>query len=265
MNPFKLFIGEESDKNICAKVVKHNLMKRIVYDPNKVIYCQSIGQKMFAFKTKFLNNNLPNMMDTLDKLIGVKKALFCHTCNQGESKLFNLNDNTVTFSKQFCFDMITEFKDYIQWKNLDMMKYLETYYQYLQCYNPESKAPSYPYKLPIPVYNRQKLAECLRVENIADINKCLEFCGEYNIFNFSSFFEGSLDKLNQLKSEILKVLRTQKFQMKNAPVKATQVGLPFSSNMHPSKMIRYIKEEAKLMKDLESNYPSKAIKRSIAS
>lgn len=54
---------------------------------------------------------------SLEKLNTMKKGFYCDLCDKSMHKFIDIKANKFIYSDKFCKSLLTEFKDYITWKN----------------------------------------------------------------------------------------------------------------------------------------------------
>lgn len=222
---FNVYVATSSDNTICANVNRYTVVKKLIFNPKKFAHCKKSLDKLLTTDIVDLKNKVEVMTKRIDSLLNIKKSLFCFVCDKTKTKYFNMQANTITYSDQFCFDLLTQFSDVLLWKNKEMVEYFNDLTQYLKCYESTGKQLEFPYKFfgTAQVADMQVLAGCTGISSLQQVEKCKDLCSRFSLGAFSSFFDGDAVFVENMHTYVVKVLRSFGFVMKKKPKVQEQV------------------------------------------
>lgn len=141
------FISDsKSSSKICANVFKAALVDQVTFNRAKFNHCRKSLLDLLQVDTAGLVGSLDAMKNEMSKMVDLKKTAYCVVCDKSLSKFVDIKSKTVAYSEGFCTSMLKTFGKYLDWKNVELMKYQDRLYQYLQCYSRDGSDVSFPYQ-----------------------------------------------------------------------------------------------------------------------
>lgn len=177
----------------------------------KLKHCETIIGSVKRFDIFSFRAMLKNARDRLNSILLLKKTLYCSVCDAHEQKYFNSEHNMIVLSQDYCHGLLANFRDYIWWKNVLMVEYLESVFQLMNC----SGGVGNIYTFPSPTilsWHKRRIFFIRRCYNNLDTKNfyryCRFMCVQYKIHGYSKFFEGDPDLLKKVYFKIVSYLRT---------------------------------------------------------
>lgn len=208
MARFAEFTGD--NKRVCATVFKHDLVREAVFNKKKFSFCLQTDDNYRSKSAAAELGQIKYLKRQITKIVELKKAFYCAACSSKYSKSVNIEANTITFSQDFCWQFINNFRSYFEWRYQVFEKYQNIIYQFLSCYGRNANlTDSFPYAswggfLPD---NFTEWQTCSLVTNPQNISLCEPVCNKIMITNFSTWIEGDRRALQKLYSYALTVMR----------------------------------------------------------
>ena len=218
---FAEFNGD--NKKVCATVYKHNLVREAVFDEKRFRYCVQLAYDFRAESASKDLGSLDDIRDQMNQLMELKKSFYCSACHSKDSMNIVLSEGTVIISEEFCYDFITKFKPYLDWKYTKFHEFQSKIFQYLSCFGkPGNLTDTYPYEsydslLP---KNFTDWTRCSNVNSIQNISNCFSICSQIKLNTYSEIIDGDRKNLKRLYNYGVNVLRQYglqfgKFDQKN--------------------------------------------------
>jgi hypothetical protein len=209
---------EPSDEKslVCAIVYHSNLFREVRFNQEKMDYCMSVEADFKAHKV-----DVPATLELIDKLqprlrsvLDLKKGFYCSMCNKNDVGFIDVKKQKFTFSKNFCVNVVTEFRTYLEWKNVTFMEYLLKAYQYLKCFSDDGTPQPMPFKFFDPAHEAAfpSTQACLQMKSAKEVGSCLDLCSSFDFVHYSPVFDGEKVFIKKVINHILSVVRTHGFQ-----------------------------------------------------
>lgn len=197
-------------KQVCVVVKRHQLIREAVFNPRKFAFCRSAVGYFQTLNISSVVQNLPTFQIQMAELTDLKKGLYCAACSKSNGRFVDLSSQSISFSNQFCLDIVKRYQALFRWRSQEFSNYMNTLYQHLKCFEPGAPLNmTYPYPddggiVPPPLPD---LDACLKVTSPADIGPCLGFCSFFTVGSFSKVFDSDLQQLRNLYNFIINILR----------------------------------------------------------
>lgn len=235
------FAGD--NKQVCATVYRHNLVREAIFNEKKFQYCLQITQN---FQNRSLAATLGPVREiraAIDKLLELKAAFYCSACSIRDSRNVDVVMNSIRISSKFCFDFVNKFKTYLDWRYTAFQGFQNSLFQYLSCFGRDANLtvnfPYEPFNNLIPE-NFTAWDACRNVSSINNISLCFPVCEAISLTSFSNLIEGDRRGLIRLYNYAITVLRqygvqygtyiaTFNYTRMNAPVNLTELALKASA------------------------------------
>lgn len=214
---FKLKEQSKSSQ-ICAEVYQHNLFKEVHFNEKKLKHCSEIQSKLLKIDASRIYSNIEPMEQELKKMVDLKKSFYCSICDLTKTKYIDTEKNVITFSNQFCFDILTTFKEYLIWKNKDLIEYLSNLFQYLKCFETDGSLQTYPYKFFGQDHLKfiNKIVKCTKLTKPENVGDCIQICEKFDFVHYSHFFDGEKKFMERMYDYIINIIRIFGFRFKIA-------------------------------------------------
>lgn len=247
---FAEFTGD--NKRVCARVVRHRLVREAVFNEKKFEYCLKVTEDYNNRSAVEELGSLNQVHDQISKILELKKAYYCIACSSRNSKRISISSNTIRMSDRFCFAFVNTYRDFLDWRYLAFQKYQNVIYQYASCFERDANLTlTYPYEIEggIIARNFTEWQDCRTMMSIQNISLCYSVCSQVKLTNYAEWIEGDLGVLTKLHVYVLTLLREYgiqygKFNPKKG-LNSTQTGprilqekeRPIRYNLVPSKKI----------------------------
>lgn len=208
MARFAEFTGD--NKRVCATVFRHSLIREAIFNEAKFSYCMRIDEAYDSNSAAATLGPLQNLKTQVWKILELKSAFYCAACSSRASRNINMALNTITLSKEFCFNFILTHKDYLNWRFTIFYNYQNIIYQYLSCFGRNANLTDHiPYEsndglLPD---NFTDWEGCSRMTSIQNISLCTSVCKKITLTNWGAWIEGDRQNLRRLYNYALSVMR----------------------------------------------------------
>ena len=114
-------------------------------------------------------------------------------CNQRNHELYNIFDKQIYYSENFCTTFEVEFKDLSWFINYELVKYFETFRNYVLCYKERNfLLATNVYKF---IFDREILKD---ISNCREKQDCNDFCHRYSHTKLPTTFIGNIDHLEEI-------------------------------------------------------------------
>lgn len=131
--------------------IKNNATKRrffknfVILNHPKAEFCFANQRRLAEFKIHEFRQALPRMMRQLLSMQNIKQTVYCAACDARAQAAFRHDKQLLVFDQEFCRETITKFADYIKWKNIYMVEYLDMVYQATQCLTTSGREWDFPF------------------------------------------------------------------------------------------------------------------------
>lgn len=222
LNSFRFFtrmrvpyipINNEIPMITCRNVPRPILKPFLVLNEDKYVFCQSMIQKLRQIDPNDALRNFENVKATLTSMLELKKSLYCSICDATQQPLFDLGRGMVLYSQEFCFDLLSKYKDYIMFKNVQFVEFVDTMLQLQECSQSTGDENTFP--------NVNRFSWMRR--RIPFIKRCYEhldspdfyvycrfMCVQYRLQDFSNFFEADVHTMETVYASMMSFVRSQR-------------------------------------------------------
>lgn len=217
-------VSTGANNDICAVVTKHNLLKETRFNRQKYTFCKQARDNYTAVNINNIYANLPQMRAELLKILSIKKGFYCAICDQANSNFINTNGANITYSTNFCKDLLTQFRSYLMWKNFFLIDYFNKLFQYLSCFATDGTPKAFPFQF----FANDLLQLAPRVSNCTNSSmpdsgtSCSDICSRFNLLSYSPFFDGDRRAINKMYTFVLNTVRMYGFKFVANPIPSTQ-------------------------------------------
>ena len=182
----------------------------LVSNNAKLRYCEDTIDIIKKFDIQGFRAVLTTISDRLYSILVLKKTLYCSICDAHEQKYFNAENRMVVLSQEYCHSLLSNYRDYIWWKNVLLVEYLENIFQLMSC----AGGPGNRYKFPSPSllsWHKRRIYFIKRCYKNLDgrnfYRYCRFICMQYKMNKYSKFFEADADLLKRIYSKIVAFMR----------------------------------------------------------
>lgn len=183
----------------------------LVLNEDKFHFCQLMIEKIKKVDVNFAISGLETTKAMLTNMLELKKSIYCTICDAANQQLFDVNRGMIVYSQEFCFDILTRYKDYIFFKNIEFVQYIDDLMQVQECTQSTGDENTFPsvnrvswMKRRIPFIQR-----CYENLDKPDYYiYCRFMCVQYRLQDYSKFFEGDMKLLSELFSGMASFLRS---------------------------------------------------------
>ena len=214
----------KKESMVCAVVYHSNLYREIHFNQDKLDYCLNAEAAFKNHKVKvdemvkLIDSLLPQMRAVLE----LKRGFYCVICDKASNPFLDMTKKKITLGQNFCYSIITQFKKYLAWKNIDFTEYILKAYQFLKCFSDDGTPQKMPFKFFEPSH-QSELADvktCLTMSKKEHVGACLSVCEKFDYTGYSHFFDGERSFIQKIVNFILNVVRTHGFQFQRRVLEA---------------------------------------------
>lgn len=184
----------------------------LVLNEDKYAYCNHALTQLKEFDPKKVENNFENLKATLVSMLDLKKSLYCSICDATQQYLFDTNRGLVLYSQEFCLDLLTKYKDYILFKNIDFVEYVDSLLQVQECVQSTGDETTFP-KVNRFSWMKRRIPFIRRCYDNLDRPDyyiyCRFMCVQYRMQDYSNFFEGDLKTMERVYASMMSFVRTR--------------------------------------------------------
>lgn len=200
---------------------ERKLFKNIILvNPVKYEFCHNVYQNIKLISEMDLEYLANGIKEQAEKILGLKKTLYCYLCDASSQKFFNHEKNVLMLSEEFCKDLIHNYYEYINFNNIVFIEYAEQLLHYISCLNSLPSETTFPLKTRLDFHKRNIIffRRCFDNLDSEDMMRhCHFICSTFNFNGFSKYIDGDLGTLYLVYLEILDFARNN--------------GIPFETNL----------------------------------
>lgn len=194
----------------CEKFERKLFKNLILVNPIKYEFCHNVYQNIKVISQMDLEYLAYGIKEQAQKIMGLKKTLYCSVCDASSQKFFNHEKNVLMVSEQFCKDLIHNYFDYINFNNIVFIEYAEQLLHYISCLNSLPSETAFPLKTRLDFHKRNIIffKRCFDNLDSEDMMRhCHFICSTFNFNGFSKYIDGDLATLYLVYLEILDFAR----------------------------------------------------------
>ena len=187
--------------------------KFLIFNPVKFEFCYKSLLKLRKFDAQNFSTYLASVRGSVFSLVYLKKNIYCDLCNQPLQQYFDMENEMIYYEMGFCKTLITEFAEYVKWKNIIFIEYLNQIFNYIKCFETNANHTVFPFKTYVAHQQREIyfIRRCLQNLNGPEYFKYCHFiCKQFSYTGFDSFFIGNIDFLRNIFVLLVSFLRKMK-------------------------------------------------------
>lgn len=200
----------QATSTTCKRQNNFLTMEYIIVNEPKAEFCLSIYDKLLDLHPKQLNIVLPTVKNLMMQILHYKGGVYCSLCDAHQQRHFDLENMSLHVDKEFCRVILTEQRDYFHFMNVVFIEFLDTVFQYIECFESNATVYSFPFKNIITKYKRRipLLVKCLdSIENKDFMNQCWFICKRIDLLKISPLFDGNLELIRRAYLTIFSFIR----------------------------------------------------------
>jgi hypothetical protein len=219
------------NKKVCATVYRHNLVREAIFNEEKFRFCRRVVDSYQNSSLSATLGPISEIRRQIDRLLEIKAAFYCAACSVKDSRSIDVTSNNLQMSSDFCFNFVSKFKTYLDWRYTVFQNFQYQLFQYLSCFGRNANlTDTFPYTsfdnlLP---ENFTSWEECKNVTNVKDIAACLPVCSKISLTTFSAVIEGDREHLKRLYNYAVNVLRQYGVEFGTYEVNRNYTNKPFN-------------------------------------
>lgn len=204
-----VYVSTGKGDKVCAVIYKHNLMKETYFNKKKLDFCGTTLRKLLKINVKEMLDRMDTVKIEIKKMAELKKSFYCTVCDSNAGVFLQFKNNKIVYSNQFCFDLLKEFRRYIAWKNDKFITYTENLFQYLKCFQTDGHKGKFPFKFFGEDHMKliSRIKQCEKPKDVKAAEDCVDICEQFDLVNYSNFFDGERKFLEEMYSYILYIIR----------------------------------------------------------
>lgn len=128
-----------------------------------------------------------------------RSSSLCYLCSLESQRNFQLIENRIVVSSDFCTNLLTRHKEQILFNNIQLITMLKSLLNINDCY----KRVKVPWRLVVKLDKQLAYREIINrcyysIENKENTEGCLFICDKFKANNFSRFFDGNIELMYQV-------------------------------------------------------------------
>ena len=187
--------------------------KFLIFNPVKFEFCYKSVLKLRKFDAQIFSQYLSSVRSSIFQLVYLKKNIYCDLCDQPKQQFFDMENEMIYYKMGYCKTLISQFSEYIKWKNIIFIEYLNQVFNYIKCFETGAKHTLFPFKTYVAHQQRQIyfIRRCLQNLDEPDYFKYCHFmCKHFSYTGFDSFFIGDRHFLQNIFVLLMSFLRKMK-------------------------------------------------------
>ena len=190
--------------------------KFLIFNPTKFEFCYKSVLKLRKFDAQVFSGYLYSARNAIQQLVSLKKNVYCDVCEQSKQQYFDMENEMIYYKIGFCSSLISDFKEYIKWKNIIFIEYLGEIFNYIQCFETKASTHVFPFKTYVDQQKREIyfVRRCLQYATTpSGFKYCHFICKQFNYMTFDNFFIGNADFLQNIFALLTSFLRKMKIAL----------------------------------------------------
>jgi len=190
--------------------------KFLIFNPVKFEFCYKTVLKLRKFDAQVFSQYLSSVRSSIFQLVYLKKNIYCDLCDQPKQQYFDMENEMIYYEMGFCRTLVTEFSEYVKWKNIIFIEYLNQLFNYIKCFETDAHQTVFPFKTYVAHQQREIyfIRRCLQNLDTPEYFKYCHFiCKQFSYTGFDNFFIGNIDFLRNIFVLLVSFLRKMKVQI----------------------------------------------------
>lgn len=187
----------------------------LVLNEDKYRFCHRALTQLKQFDPRMVEENFENVKATLTSMLELKKSLYCSICDASQQYLFDTNRGLVLYSQEFCLDLLTKYKDFILFKNIDFVEFVDNLLQVQECAQSTGDENTFP-KVNRFSWMKRRIPFIRRCYDNLDRPDfyvyCRFMCVQYRIQDYSNFFDGDLRTMERVYASTMSFVRARQLK-----------------------------------------------------
>ena len=201
--------------------------KFLIFNPAKFEFCYKTVLKLRRFDAQQFSQYLYDVKNAILEVVYMKKNIYCDVCEQSKQQFFDLENEFIYYDIDFCKALIINFTEYIKWKNIILIEYLNQLFNYVKCFQTEAAVTVFPFTTYVTKQLRQVyfIRRCFATLDDSSFYKYCHFiCKKFSYTGFDAFFVGTADFLQNIFALLISFLRKMKINIPKDLYKETLLG-----------------------------------------
>ena len=186
----------------CGVDFRHFPYSEVNYSKRKERFCLRTWRRFKRIDVTELIEYVELSRDELRTIMDLKKAMYCGVCDGTLQNNFDEDRKLILYSQRFCHDLVSQFEDYIRFRNIILINYYEEILQMMNCFEFSNKGgANFPVKTMLQKQKRRikSIEMCFKHLRTPSFYKhCYWVCSQFNIMKFNSFFDGDPEMLKTI-------------------------------------------------------------------
>jgi hypothetical protein len=138
--------SKEFPRILCTNRVKSFIRPFVFVNQHKYKYCRRAFRNVKTFHFGSIKDVALLLKQKLFSMMELKKTAYCAVCDAKTHNNYDFTKKTLTFTQDFCHDILTEYKDLVIFKNVLMVEYLNSLLQITECIESDGHDLGFPYQ-----------------------------------------------------------------------------------------------------------------------
>lgn len=190
--------------------------KFLIFNPTKFEFCYKSLLKLRKFDAQNFQGYLESVRGSIFELVYLKKNIYCDLCNQPTQQYFDMENEMIYYDMRFCRTLVTQFSEYVKWKNIILIEYLNEIFNYIKCFETNANHTVFPFKTYVAQQQREIyfIRRCLQnLDGPEYFKYCHFICKQFSYTGFDNFFIGNIDFLKNIFVLLVSFLRKMKISI----------------------------------------------------
>ena len=181
---------------VCANRRARYTKEFVIVNRHKTNFCLRLYERFLNFDAEKFNGLLPIIKSSLSGVMDLKKTLYCYACDAHSQSRFDLSGRRIVLGYDFCKNLVSEYRDLINFMHVIYIEYIDSLLQYVACFETNARPLPLPYPNFLTKYRRRIgiIQRCLaNIDTPNFINNCWFICNKFSLHGISNFWDGELE------------------------------------------------------------------------
>lgn len=200
----------------CSATHQSLYRKFYILNEAKLRYCDTVFNFIKDFQMDLFVDYLDNVRTAITRISNSKRTLYCGICDHSYQKYFDIDREQIYIERGFCRILVSEFKQYFEWKDIFFIEYIDKIFQLIECYEAPGNSIDFPYRTMITKFKRMSFffKRCFTAsESDNYFRYCHFICKHYKFHSMTEMLEGDVNLLKTIYTKIISFFRKHNIEL----------------------------------------------------